>query len=505
MQNVVVTNKRSKRKAIEKFIKSRGITNYIILDNSDDLYDSLLIETCNLHIFDYLMDMSIVNAIRDLRDRANAIHVYVTSVQSAQPYLSLTDDVQVLPEDYDILCFFWDNPACNARNVMAFEATGKSFCKIAPPRSLGQTRRLVVDMATRKMPLKYKTADGRIVNTKGPQIVISCKSKSFDLSNILKVRDQSEVYNHKLRTLDDLPEESVEVSKDTEQMLDEKKVAEKPKKERKTKAKTKPEPKVRTVKGTADSRKTGDTNFFSRVETIEPVVQEAEHELDKRVETEEIASAPKSAEVEETTLPSFKEVFARPKKEHKKSGAQKVKETEEQYVSFQGFTGGMGGVSTPKNRRAHKRTLSVTYETIAEYCLAYGYISNGDHDALMEELKDRASKGTLFGDIALERGLITEEQLIDAITSVMGIGVLTWDEIKDIKPDYSILLKERCQKYKIFKADNRTVPGADDDDDILIATTSLVNGANEMGRMFDQPIMKYTLDAYITRKLEEEV
>lgn len=76
-------------------------------------------------------------------------------------------------------------------------------------------------------------------------------------------------------------------------------------------------------------------------------------------------------------------------------------------------------------------------------------------------------------------------------------------ELKDVKPDYSLLLHERCKQYKIFKVINSTLPGSDPDADILVATTSLMNGAYEMGRMFDSPIIKYTLDKYITKKLEE--
>lgn len=135
--------------------------------------------------------------------------------------------------------------------------------------------------------------------------------------------------------------------------------------------------------------------------------------------------------------------------------------------------------------------------------MAKEFMSREDCDALLLELKDKPQKDTLFGDIALERGLLTDEQLIEAITNVTGVGVMTWDELKDVKPDYSLLLHERCKQYKIFKVINNTLPGSDPDADILVATTSLMNGAYEMGRMFDSPIIKYTLDKYITKKLEE--
>lgn len=450
MQNIVVINKRSKQKVIEQFIKSRGIINYMVVDTADEVFDSLLLGVCNLHIFDFIMDMSIINAIHELRDRANIIKVYVTSIESAQPYLSLTDDIQIMPEEFDIMSFFWDNPACNVRNVMAFAAMGKNSLSIYLPKEIGETQQMSVDIETKKIPVKYENSEGKSIKTDGAQIVLTCKTKSQDKSEKYKVRVQSDVYTSKDRTLEDLPDLYVE---DMQEEPEEAPVL----------------PEVANTEITQDSK-----------EHVDEKVAKEKHSFFSR----------KSKK---------KDVQPEPAKTEKQV-------EQKEYISFKGYMGTANGKSESSVplRKAHKRTLSLTCSTIAEYCLTNNFISNKDHDALMEELRGQQSKETLFGDLALQRGLITEEQLIAAITSVMGIGVMTWKELENIKPNYSILLKERCLKYKVFQADNSTVPGADDRDDIIIASTSLAGGINELSRLFDCPIIKYTLDCYIIRKLEDD-
>lgn len=486
MQNIVVTNKKSKRNAIESFIISRGITTYIILDNSDDLFDSLLIETCNLHVFDYLLDMSLVNTIHDLRDRVNVLQVFVTSTANAKPYLTLTDDVFIMPEEYDIMQFFWDSPVCSARNILAFEGADRNPLQITPPWELGSIKRLAVEAKMSEVALTYVAQDGSVEKTKGIQLEVSSKAKAVDLGDKLKVRNQEGIYDY-----EPLGSTEVELVPASE-----------------------PEPDIEHPAGLESEQLTDidqepDLNVGTEPLELEDSGQEQEplvdgSETDTTTIFSEESEPKQEPEPEVKSKPKFKFGF----KSKSKSGHKSKPEPEPQkiYESFSSFSGGNSSTRSLEtgNRKARKRTLAVTYDTIASYCLANGFISHQDHDALMEEIKDKPSKNILFGDIALERGLLTDEQLIGAIGAVMNIGVMTWDEVKDIKPDYSVLLKERCQKYKLFKADNSTVPGADDDMDILIATASMVNGTNEMSRMFEQPIFRYTLDKYIKRKLEEE-
>ena len=71
MLNVILTNKPNKRDLLDRFIRSRGISNFIIITEAADigsiLSDIMITSdsTFNLHIFDYYGDLSIVNTIRD--------------------------------------------------------------------------------------------------------------------------------------------------------------------------------------------------------------------------------------------------------------------------------------------------------------------------------------------------------------------------------------------------------------------------------------------------------
>lgn len=180
MLNVILTNKPNKRDLLDRFIRSRGISNFIIITEAADigsiLSDIMITSdsTFNLHIFDYYGDLSIVNTIRDYRDQINLLRVYVASIEDSHAYLTLTEDVFIMPNVFDILMYFWDSDACRAKNVAAFDLMHIDFFKVNIPDSLGRTDQLAININTQQIPLKYKTASGSIVETQGPQLVVSC-------------------------------------------------------------------------------------------------------------------------------------------------------------------------------------------------------------------------------------------------------------------------------------------------------------------------------------------
>ena len=109
-----------------------------------------------------------------------------------------------------------------------------------------------------------------------------------------------------------------------------------------------------------------------------------------------------------------------------------------------------------------------------------------------------ASRDAQFGDQALSRGLITEEQLIKAISSINSIEVLPWELIEPMELDFSFFSIEKCLEYKFFKIKTTR----DTESVQLVASTSISNLNSEVKRLFDNPRIRYTLDTFITKKLE---
>lgn len=549
MLNIVLITKPSKQQSIERFIRSRGIVNYITVFDSQELYDCLLTSTCNLHIFDYHMDMSIINTIRDLRDNANSIRVFVTSVEHAQPYLALTDDIFVLPDEFNAMSLFWDSKACEVRNVMAFNAMGVDYYRINNPSRPGMTTKLNLNVYTKDVPLKYKTADGRVVNTRGPQLVVDCKTVSQDISGLLNTRDQSGIFKRRKPSLADLPDAPIE---EESKPIKEKKVKEpKPPKEKKVKEPKPPKPikekpvkepkpikekppkpikekpikepkpiKEKPIKEPKPLKVPKPKKEKQPQEEIVKVAPEKEVILysdDKKAGVSEITATVETIATKEEAAVETKDffsIFQKKPKEPKKLKPEKVEPVATETplveppkveeppkvkpipISFEGFTGeGRGARTTGVQRR--RINITTTCDSIAQYCLENKFISKEDHDELMKGIQSTrdASRDAQFGDKALANGLITEEQLIKAISSVNCIEVLPWQAIESLELDFSFFTLDKCKEFKFFKVKSDSVQ--------LIASASITNLNSEVKRLFDNPRIRYTLDAFITKKLEE--
>lgn len=474
MLNVVLTTKKSKSKIVERFIRSRGIEKYIPLFDCNLLFDTLLTtDSCNLHIFDFMFDLGTINTIRDFRDKINILNVYVTSVDSAKAYLSLTDNVFIIPDVYDILSWFWDSDACKASNVMGFDAMNYDFCKVVNPTTEGKTKSLLVEIDTQPVPLKYITADGRAVSTEGSQLVLKCKTKSsrFDL-RALATRDQNEVYNHKQRSLADLPAGAI------------------------------PE----QVTAAAEKRK----------QSINGAIFAEVKKKDAEVDIAPLESQPNTepAEVITDTVPKIlvdekrgSGLFARKDKPRKQKKKSKVITSDESYVSFSNFSAGTQGADYAANKVdaneivAKQNLVEEHYDSIAAFCLAHDFVTIDDHDRLAQglSLSKFMSIDDQWANKALTEGFITEEQLIQATMAVKNIGILSWEEIEKLEPDFSTFSIDKCQKFRFFKlVDDSTTDRA-----TLIYSASLASLNPELYRMYDNPIAKVTLDVYIERKLKE--
>lgn len=499
MQNIVLTNKPNKRGILEKFIRSRGISNFIVFTETADigtLLSDMLVtsdEAFNLHVFDYFGDLSITNTIRDYRDQINLLRIYVTSIEDARPYLTLTDDVFVMPNEYNVLMYFWDSDACRAKNVSAFDLMNIDFFKVVAPTSLGKTNQLAIDINTQKIPLKYRTASGSIVETTGPQIVVTCKAKSKEVRTYYDTRQQEEVYRHYNRDLADLPAEVVEqetpdIQKSVVEEPKEAVVKEKPKKVKPEKA-----PVAKPEKSKSDKRSNGFSVFFSRLKQKDPEVQpELDEPFAAAIEEEsEIAPEP---EATVTSVPVNNSVADEPKHEVKTK-------TEVDLPAYIGFNNVKSGKEAAVGKASsHRFSLAEVYDSISQYCIEKKYIDATVGAELIKELAGRPSRDAAFGNIALERGYITEDQLIEAITQVNHIEVLSWDQIESMELDFTYFSSDKCREFKFFKLKDKSV----EDTAQIVCAFSLSSIHPEVRRLFDNPRIQYTLDTYITRKLESE-
>lgn len=520
MTHIVITNKPNTRKVIEDFIRSRGIDNFVIFTETSELGElvqAMLItsnETFNLHIFDFFGDISLTNAIRDYRDQINALSVFVSCVDDAKPYLTLTERVFVLPDAYNIMSYFWDCDACLAKNVIAFDTSGANFLKLNLPTNTGKTKSLSVDVATQLVPLKYKAANGMIVDTKGTQLVINCKTKTTGIKDKLNVRNQEIVYKRKPTNLDDLAVSPIE--EEQSEPIKEKPVkvkAPKPVKIREPKPvkKEKP-PKPIAEKAVSDKPAKG-TLFNSFFANLSAKKDAPENSIEEAVSDETLAEQlreklygkeetvkhyvddvkPEDNKQVDAMVESGQEPVVQPEQEEIISNKQAVPTA---YIGFNNVKHGTE-FSTGKVSRL-KFDLEEVYDSIAQYLTSKGLVSNKDAAALSEEIGSRPSKDALFGSRALQYGYITEDQLIDAITAVNHIEILRWEIIKDMKLDFTYFDVEKCRQFKFFKLQD----SASSERVRIVCAFSITGIHPEVKRLFNNPRISYTLEEYIARRLE---
>lgn len=530
MTHVIITNMVSKRKVIENFMRSHDITNFIIFTETTELGEliqAMMVtsnETFNLHIFDFFGDISLTNAIRDYRDQINALSVFVSCIDDAKPYMTLTERVFILPDEYNIMSYFWDSDACLAKNVIAFETSGLNFFKLNLPDNLGKPKQLSIDVTTQLVPLKYKAANGMIVDTRGSQIVVDCKARTTDIKTKLKTRNQEIVYEREQPNLDDLaaeplkehepvPEPTKEPIKPKPALTKKKKVKPpKPIKEKKEKA-----VKSQVERGSSDKvdKNTVFSSFFAKLSTKEePQIEEAQAEKSEvAVEDNSLAEqlrAKLKNRVETTThyVDDVQEESenVQPIENNKQTDTIKneiAKDSEpksSKYMTYIGFNNVKHGTEMSTGKASSFRFgLEEVYDSIAQYLVEKSLISKEDAAALSAEVEGKASKDALFGNLALERGFITDSQLIEAVTTVNHIEILHWDVIAKMDLDFTYFEVDKCKQFKFFKL--KDAPGSDRVR--IICAFSITSIHPEVRRLFNNPRISYTLDEYIARRLEE--
>lgn len=202
MQNIIMVNQPTRAKVVKRFLESRGIKRYAFVKDSDELFQYLLIESSNVHIFDFYLDMPTINTLTAMKDSINTLAVYVPDPKVGEPYLTLTDNISIMPNEVDLLCWFWDTAACNLENVLACKAVGKPFCTVSLPPMNVKPNRIRVDIKSTTVPAKYTLTSGQVRNKKVSQLTVAVKTKGTKIVDKGEVRKQTGIFETTARVID---------------------------------------------------------------------------------------------------------------------------------------------------------------------------------------------------------------------------------------------------------------------------------------------------------------
>lgn len=492
MLNLILTTKKIKSKTIKRFVESKGIENPVTLQSSDLLADMLLtVDSCNLYIFDFIFDLGVVNTVREFKHSIKYLHVFVSDVEAAKAYTPLTDDVFIFPDLYDVMSWFWDSEACRAKNVFKFSNSEEMFCKVNEPDD-------VYDINSVSVNVKQNRVRIPTTNEDAIQLVLSCALHTKATEDIQADTDDEE-QNGQVAVKSTVDEKSQVFGADVQQAETE---SIKTELDFTAQNKTQVVIEPTTTKTHLADGKTTQKDLDSRAAEIAAEMQaRADRAAAKSESKPQVNEAPEPVVNKKPRrgLFSFKEKIAKPAKN--KNGE------DSSYVSFSDFASVKQEQPVQENVRLPSIDFSRTvieqrFDTIAEYCLAKGFVSQADHDSLMKGLQfDRLiSRDDQWANKALADNKITEEQLIQATMAVKNLGILSWEEVDALKPDLQTFGLDKCKKFRFFKI---VEPDPLEDRVTLVYSSSLAMLNPELYRMYDNPISKITLDVYIDRKLKE--
>lgn len=206
MQNLLVINQPNRINAVKRFAQSRGLQRYSIIKDSGELIRSLLVETSNVYVFDYFLDMPLVNTLADMRDSVNTLMVFVPEARIGNIYLNLTDKIHVMPDEVALLQWMWDTQATSLQNVLACRAAGTPFCMVSMPDMNIRPDQIQVNVRPKKIKATYSMTSGAVVSSRVNQLQVGIRFKGKPiLQDEYDVRNQVGIFSGASRVAD-MPE-----------------------------------------------------------------------------------------------------------------------------------------------------------------------------------------------------------------------------------------------------------------------------------------------------------
>lgn len=143
---------------------------YLIIDNRDDLENQLLVEPCDVIVFDYKYDIALIDTLRQLSGMYESLYVFAENSQIGQAYLPVTENIWVLPKSLNLMVYLWQHPAFTLGNVINAEENNKDVFSIDK----------FADIDTEKEVLEFRTT----IEDVGDSDLASIKMLKVEKSNL---------------------------------------------------------------------------------------------------------------------------------------------------------------------------------------------------------------------------------------------------------------------------------------------------------------------------------
>lgn len=501
MKNIVLLNMPQKRQTVDTFLKSRGIQQYQLVKESDDLIKAIVLQSaCNIYVFDYYLDISIITTIQSCKDLVNNVLVFVPETRMGHPYRSITNDIHILPNEVDILAWFWDTQACSLRNVVECENCDKPFLQVDLPKKSVYPDRLTVDIRTQAHKDSYSDINGKSIPTKYNTLRVKISAKGKPYARNLDIRKQQGLYS------DEEPavvEPIVEVAHITKEEV-QKPI--KPKREL-PKFSWPKSPKPKKIEPSKDLvvEKQDTIPVEGHVEVDENIkghdgkIVAGKLSRNVAIDMSEIEQLRKSMaeehsenklDLDDEVIDLVPELFEKVEQESVEETVTVEKIVEPERVVLK--------VDKPVLQRS-KVTVDTTAKpkhcsTVEEYVLVNGYMTEEQQALVREAVK---SSDKRFAETAIDMGYLTDIDCVTIYSHVYNMEIVPWSIIEAMSVNDKEIPINKFRDMKFFRTEDTS-----DGDVQLIMSIEITKMDGSIRRVYDNPRIRYTLDRYITEKLK---
>lgn len=558
MNKVVLVNSAQKIPQVKKFLHLRGVNKYALIQNPEDLGLELMSASCDVFVFDFFMDLSIIQTITDMKEAINDLSVFVSSSDVGRAYASITQSVYVIPKTEDILLNFWDSDACGLNNTVLCELSSRAPVMLNLTRAYPvKTTKLKAVIKSQRINITIEDESGGTVHEGVSQLDFRVTPIGKEIKKSIAIRRQVDDYtvdvpeymNYSIKTVntdvivENNPEYKNSILKELLKLV----LTHRPKRV-KSPATVKPVKPIKVVRvhpldAEAEilSRLNGGKNP-AEVQDVQIRSTSAAEEIklanghSEKFDTTGIAvddielprsNQPKPYASEDThhtdldsTIPQQPSVVAAlvvPKDntesvildtliERQKALAQlegeraarieAIKDSETQ-IDRDALE-----ISSKNIGSSHKKSRRLKiYRNASDYFTGENLLDTAQVQEIMNACNLSKSRGIpiQFEDYAMQKLLITPEQYLDFEAAVRRISVIYWEDLARSIVVTRNFSEEIYRDQRFLEIESQV----NDFKSTIIASTKSKNLVSQLNRRLGDFTLIYTIDSYIDQKLEQ--
>ena len=117
--------------SIKQWLSLTHKEDYLLLYDVDDFINEMLIDSYDIIIFDYYLNVELIDNLRLMDSSYNSIEVFASTMEIGRAYCVLTDNVHILPKAVNLMLYLWEHPAFSLDNIESANEVGEEVFSIS--------------------------------------------------------------------------------------------------------------------------------------------------------------------------------------------------------------------------------------------------------------------------------------------------------------------------------------------------------------------------------------